>query len=306
MTTSKPSIVRSMTGQGHASEQGELGTVSVEIRTVNNRGFKCAPRVSDSLATLESKIEALTRSLIHRGTVHLTVGWRRVASESLPSVDVQALQAYVDQLAEVQLNGELSPTLDLATLMTLPGVLGSVREDRRDDEKLWVFVEGVIRSAISNLDEMRLTEGGRMGETLTADCAIVAERLARIREIAPRAVESYRSRLESKIQRVLQEHDQQVQTVDLLREVQIYADRADISEEITRLGSHLRMFDDVLAGKEAELREPMGRKLDFILQEMFRETNTIGSKAADAEVSSHVVEIKCAIERMRELVQNLE
>ena len=306
MTTSKPSIVRSMTGQGHASEQGELGTVSVEIRTVNNRGFKFSPRVSDSLATLESKMEALTRSLIHRGTVHLTVSWRRVAAESLPSVDVKVLQAYLDQLAAVQADNALNATVDMAALMTLPGVIGSVREDRRDDAGLWSLVEQVIRSAIENLDEMRLTEGGRMGTTLMEDCAIVTERLGRIREIAPRAVESYRSRLELKIQRVLEEHDKQVQTVDLLREVQIYADRVDISEEITRLRSHLQMFDDVLAGKEAELREPMGRKLDFILQEMFRETNTIGSKAADAEISSHVVEIKCAIERMRELVQNLE
>jgi uncharacterized protein (TIGR00255 family) len=295
-----------MTGQGHASEQGELGTVSVEIRTVNNRGFKFSPRVSDSLATLESKMEAVTRSLIHRGTVHLTVSWRRVASESLPNVDVKVLQAYLDQLAEVQADAALNATVDLAALMTLPGVIGSVREDRRDDAGLWSLVEQVIRLAIVNLDEMRLTEGGRMGTTLTEDCSIVTERLGRIREIAPRAVESYRSRLELKIQRVLEEHDKQVQTVDLLREVQIYADRVDISEEITRLGSHLQMFDDVLAGKEAELREPMGRKLDFILQEMFRETNTIGSKAADAEISSHVVEIKCAIERMRELVQNLE
>ena len=145
-----------------------------------------------------------------------------------------------------------------------------------------------------------------MAETLSSDCATVSERLNRIRTMAPRAVESYRSRLQAKIQRVLEEHDQKVQTVDLLREVQIYADRVDISEEITRLGSHLQMFSDVLEGKEAETREPMGRKLDFILQEMFRETNTIGSKAADAEISSHVVEIKCAIERMRELVQNLE
>jgi len=295
-----------MTGQGHASEQGDLGTVSVEIRTVNNRGFKFAPRVSDSLVTLEPKMEALTRSLIHRGTVHLTVSWRRVAAENLPSVDTKVLQAYLDQLAEVQADKALNATLDLASLMTLPGVIGSVREDRRDNTGLWILVEKVIRSAILNLDEMRLTEGGRMGMTLMEDCLIVTERLERIREIAPRAVESYRSRLELKIQRVLEEHDKQVQTVDLLREVQIYADRVDISEEITRLGSHLQMFDDVLAGKEAELREPMGRKLDFILQEMFRETNTIGSKAADAEISSHVVEIKCAIERMRELVQNLE
>ena len=200
----------------------------------------------------------------------------------------------------------MNATVDLAALMTLPGVIGSGRDDRRDDAGLWSLVEQVIRLAIVNLDEMRLTEGGRMGTTLTEDCSIVTDRLGRIREIAPRAVESYRSRLELKIQRVLEEHDKQVQTGDLLREVQIYADRVDISEEITRLGSHLQMFDDVLAGKEAELREPMGRKLDFILQEMFRETNTIGSKAADAEISSHVVEIKCAIERMRELVQNLE
>ena len=295
-----------MTGQGHASDQGELGTISVEIRTVNNRGFKFSPRVSDSLATLESKMEALTRSLIHRGTVHLNVSWRRVASESLPVVDRKVLQAYLDQLAEFRNVDGLDTSVDLAALMTLPGVIGSSREESRDDETLWTAVADVMRLAIANLDEMRLAEGGRMEKTLSAACAIVAERLGQIRELAPRAVESYRNRLEVKIQRVLKEHDVQTQTVDLLREVQIYADRVDISEEITRLGSHLQMFDDVLAGKESELREPIGRKLDFILQEMFRETNTIGSKAADAEISSHVVEIKCAIERMRELVQNLE
>jgi len=306
MTTAKPQIVRSMTGQGHASDQGELGIVSVEVRTVNNRGFKFAPRVSDTLASLESKIEALARSLIHRGTVHLTVSWRGLPGESLPRVDGKVMQAYLEQLQQVGNQENLNTTVDLATLMTLPGVIGSTREDRRDDASLWGFVQVAIRAAIANLDEMRLVEGGRMAETLSMDCATVSERLDRIRKIAPRAVESYRSRLQAKIQRVLEEHDQKVQTVDLLREVQVYADRVDISEEITRLGSHLQMFSDVLDGKEAEVREPMGRKLDFILQEMFRETNTIGSKAADAEISSHVVEIKCAIERMRELVQNLE
>ena len=105
---------------------------------------------------------------------------------------------------------------------------------------------------------------------------------------------------------MLAEHNLEVQTIDLLREVQIFADRVDISEEITRLGSHLKMFAGVLAGESGQTPEPTGRKLDFIIQEMFRETNTIGSKAADAEISTHVVEIKCASERMRELVQNLE
>ena len=121
-------------------------------------------------------------------------------------------------------------------------------------------------------------------------------------------VENYRNRLQAKVQRVLAEHHLEVGPVDLLREVQIYADRSDISEEVTRLTSHLSMFLAVLDGENAgqNEREPSGRKLDFVIQEMFRETNTIGSKASDAEISSHVVEIKCGIERMRELVQNLE
>ena len=296
-----------MTGQGHATEHAELGIVTVEVRTVNNRGFKCSPKVSDSLSSLESKIEALTRSLIHRGTVHLSVTWRRPPGENLPRIDENALQAYVEQLVRLGNAAEgIQTSVDLATLMTLPGVIGTTREDRREDEGLWGFVQSAVVAAIQNLDEMRMAEGARMGETLVADCDTVNERLQCIRKLAPRAVEGYRTRLQAKIQRVLEEHDQKVQTVDLLREVQLYADRVDISEEITRLASHLQMFGDVLEGKESEEREPMGRKLDFILQEMFRETNTIGSKAADAEVSTHVVEIKCAIERMRELVQNLE
>ena len=307
MTQAKTRVVRSMTGQGHATEQGELGAVTVEVRSVNNRGFKCSPRINESLSTLEPKIEALTRSLIHRGTVHIAVSWRRPPGQNLPRIDGTALQAYLDQLQHVaRENDGIQTSVDLATLMTLPGVIGTAREDRRDDESMWTFVEAAIRAAIGNLDEMRMAEGLRMGETLIADCRTVGERLDRIREIAPRAVENYRARLQAKIQRVLEDHDQQVQTVDLLREVQLYADRVDISEEITRLASHLQMFREVQDGTDAEEREPMGRKLDFILQEMFRETNTIGSKAADAEISAHVVEIKCAIERMRELVQNLE
>ncbi|MGI9474233.1 MAG: YicC/YloC family endoribonuclease [Rubripirellula sp.] len=307
MTQAKTRVVRSMTGQGHATEQGALGAVTVEVRTVNNRGFKCAPRISEALSTLEPKIEALTRSLIHRGTVHMSVSWRRPPGENLPRIDGNALQAYLDQLQQLDHStGGITASIDLATLMTLPGVIGAAREDRRDDDTLWEFIESSVRAAIGNLDEMRMAEGSRMGETLDADCQTVRERLEGIREVAPRAVETYRSRLQAKIQRVLDEHEQQVQAVDLLREVQLYADRVDISEEITRLASHLQMFSDVLEGKEAEEREPMGRKLDFILQEMFRETNTIGSKAADSEISAHVVEIKCAIERMRELVQNLE
>ena len=308
MTTVSTNCVRSMTGQGHATHQSDLGSMSVEVRTVNNRGFKCSPRVSDTLCSLESRIEAFVRTLIRRGSVHLSVNWRRPAADALPAIDGEVLQAYVKQLDAARKATGSEAQIDMASLMALPGVIVSSKENRTDDAELWEFVTETIGAAIANLNEMRSIEGGNMAATLHTDCKLIKEKLDLIEELAPRAVEKYQQRLESKIQRVLSEHDLAVDSVDLLREVQIYADRADVSEEITRLGSHLKMFVTVLDSTldESGQREPTGRKLDFVIQEMFRETNTIGSKAADAEVSANVVEIKCAIERMRELVQNLE
>ncbi|QDT08369.1 YicC/YloC family endoribonuclease [Planctomycetes bacterium K23_9] len=308
MSATTTNCVRSMTGQGHASAQGDLGTMTVEVRTVNNRGFKCSPRLSDSLASLESQVESLARSLIPRGSVHLSVNWRRPAQLSLPNIDQDVLQAYVEQLEHVRKTSRVEANIDLSSLITLPGVISSAKQNRRDDEQLWAFVASTVTAAIDNLNEMRATEGGRMADSLHADCSQIRVHLDRIGEIAPRAIDTYQQRLEAKVQRTLAQHDLSVDAVDLLREVQIYADRSDISEEITRLGSHLKMFVDVLDDSvdDAGQREPTGRKLDFVIQEMFRETNTIGSKAADSEISTNVVEIKCAIERMRELVQNLE
>ena len=306
-----------MTGQGHAVEQSELGTVSVEVRTVNNRGFKCSPRLSDSLSSLENKIEALARSRIHRGTVHLAVSHRRPPGQNIPAIDTELLQGYAGQLQAVcESSGATNATIDLAALLQLPGVIGSSKFDSRENDGLWELVQSVIIKAIANLNDMRGVEGERMAETLVEENSGIAERLESIRQLAPRSQDSYQNRLETKIKRALEERELEITTPDLLREIQIYADRADISEEITRLSSHLRMFADTLSGnveaagpnskKDDHHSGPTGRKLDFIIQEMFRETNTIGSKAADAEISAHVVEVKCAIERMRELVQNLE
>lgn len=297
-----------MTGQGHATSESDLGTLSVEVRTVNNRGFKCTPRVNDALSSLESQIEALARSLIHRGSVHLAINLRRPSNDALPNIDTGVLQAYYEKLELTRNAVGSDAPIDLTSLITLPGVINSAKQDRRDDKKLWAFVEQVVTAAIDNLNEMRSAEGANMAESLEADCQQIKIHLDRISELAPRSVQAYQDRLESKIKRVLAEREISAEPADLLREVQIYADRADISEEITRLGSHLTMFKDVLNGtaNDTGQREPTGRKLDFIIQELFRETNTIGSKAADAEVSANVVEIKCAIERMRELVQNLE
>jgi uncharacterized protein (TIGR00255 family) len=305
--------VRSMTGQGHAAAHGALGSVNVEVRTINNRGFKCSSRLSDTLMMVENQVEALARAMIHRGTVQLSVAWRQPTQASLPQIDREALQFYVDQLQQIRpADGTVSVHIDLATMMQLPGVMVMPRNTAADRDVVWEFVSAVIVEAIENLNQMRQVEGHRMAESLRVDCQLIRQQLGQIQSLAPRSTETYRQRLDAKVQRLLEANQLQVSQVDLLREVQIYADKVDISEEVTRLDSHLTMFDEILAGHETVAKgmlgkgAPTGRKLDFVIQEMFREINTIGSKASDAEISSHVVEVKCAIERMRELVQNLE
>lgn len=302
-------VVRSMTGQGHAERQSELGTVTVEVRTVNHRTFKCSTRTGESLAWAESRLEKLARARIRRGSVQLAVHWQRPSGQGLPNIDHAALENYVGQLQRVRAALADEGVIELSALVELPGVLSPPRENWRDDDSLWQLVEQAATAAIENLNEMRACEGNAMKQTLLEETQLIAKRLAAVEALAPRAVDHYRARLQNKVERALKDNQLEVPAVDLLREVQIYADRADVSEEIMRLGSHLEMFRSVLDGNgspEGRQPDPSGRKLDFITQEMFRETNTIGSKAADAEVSNHVVEIKCGIERMRELVQNLE
>jgi len=136
---------------------------------------------------------------------------------------------------------------------------------------------------------------------LHANCEVIATELDRIEERAPLVVEAYRKRLTERLNKLLEEYEVSIEATDVVREVGIFADRGDISEEIVRLRSHLRQFDAIAASEESN-----GRKLEFLIQEILRETNTIGSKANDAEIAGHVVEIKTAIERMREMIQNVE
>lgn len=304
MTNLTTQAVRSMTGQGHATAQGKPGTLAVELRTINSRGFKCVARICDSLSSMESKIDALVRSRIHRGTVHLAITLRNHKGEDFPKINRPALKTYLRELRDVRDSEGLRETIDLSQLLFLPGVLNSEKEDHADEAAVWVFVETAIINAVDNLNQMRDAEGQRMAEILLQECRQLEARLGQIESLAPRVVDGYRNRLQAKIERILEENNLPAQSTDLLREVQLYADRVDISEEVVRLGSHVAMFSGILEGGDQP--EPTGRKLDFVLQEMFREANTIGSKASHAEISASVVEVKCAIERMRELVQNLE
>jgi len=299
--SSRKSSVRSMTGQGAGSVQDALGTVAVELRSVNQRGLRVVTKLSDALSFLEVQFEQLIRSHVKRGSVQATA--RYSPSVALPpgSINSAAVVAYATQLHHIRDSLMISDPIDLAGLLQLPGVITYGETSSVDPDAIWLMLHEATLVAINGLDAMRADEGEAMADQLRADAQAITNHLERIAALAPRVVDHYRDRLEGRVKRFLEDRGLEIAAVDILREVQLFADRSDISEEVTRLSSHLRMFADTLDGSDAS-----GRKLDFIIQEMFRESNTIGSKAGDAEIGSMVVEIKCAIERMRELVQNLE
>ena len=299
-STSLPCI-RSMTGQGMGRSESELGAITVELRSVNQRGLKITPRLSDALLPLEPRLEQWVRSRIQRGTVHANASFSPAVGMAVGEINVAAVTAYAIQLRRVQesIGGDFA--IDLTGLLQLPGSVVSGSARSWDTEQLWLLLVDATDQAIAGLDKMRLAEGEAMASQLRLDSAAIQENLTSIAELSPRVVESYRQRLEGKIRRVMDEHGLEFAASDLLRDIQLFADRSDISEEVTRLNSHLNMFSETLGSGDAS-----GRKLDFIVQEMFRETNTIGSKASDSEISARVVDVKCALERMRELVQNIQ
>ncbi|MCC9600544.1 YicC family protein [Stieleria sp. JC731] len=317
---SRAYAVCSMTGQGRAAGDSSLGTITIELRSVNHRGFKSSIRSPEAITPLESRIESELRRHLHRGAVNVSISVERHGSQTPVQINPAVLADYLRQCQQAINDSGVSGehvTISTASLVSLPGVL-SGDQGQKDDDALWQQVSLVVSSAAANLTAMRQTEGQAMAETLVADCETIRQHVDSIASLAPQVADQYRSRLETKVNRLLADFDAEVGPTDLLREVQVYADRTDISEEITRLGSHLTLFEAVLRGENENAKssqkrnqngnrdEPAGRRLDFITQEMFRETNTIGSKANHAGISALVVEIKCAIERMRELVQNLE
>ena len=294
-------MLRSMTGQGHASGSGPLGVFQIELRTVNNRGFKMSARLGDSLSQFDSQVDAFVRRRIGRGSVHLTAKWQRPENVVPYSINEAVVTSYFRQLDKVRQTVGGDSMIDLARLASLPGALSEQAIEDVNDELVWDAFAKVLHSALDNLDSMRDAEGAAMQKQLQADLKVIVDCLAEIQMQAPTVVEQYQVRLQAKIEAALQRAGLKFEMPELLREVQIFADRSDISEEITRLNSHIDLFEKTMLQDESH-----GRKLDFVIQEMLRETNTIGSKAGDACIAHHVVEIKCALERIRELIQNIE
>jgi len=288
-----------MTGFGEARLQEPRWSIHVEVRTVNNRHFKLVAKMSDPYSAFEPELDRLVREKVRRGSVQISIRVDRPRRSEDYRLNPVALTSYRDQLKE--LFGSQGASLDLAPLLNLPGVIEEVRPVASAPAEDWPTIAGVVAQALEQLDAARTTEGKAMSRELATLAKTIDEHLAKIADRGPHVVSSYQARLCDRIQNLVRDQGVSIDAKDLIREVAILAERSDISEEITRLRAHLVQFDETLREPESA-----GRKLEFIVQEMGREVNTIGSKANDVEISREVVEIKGALEKVRELIQNVE
>jgi uncharacterized protein (TIGR00255 family) len=289
-----------MTGFGAAQAEIEGVEYAVEVRSVNNRYFKAATKLPEAWSAAEAEVEKLLRQKIHRGSVTIKVRMRIPDDKAAYRVNMAAMRSYIDQLKMLEMDADPTLRIDLGSLLQLPGVcepppMEDICQATHDG------LIGLIGQALDQLIEMRRQEGRAVKAELLAQCDVVQANLAAVRQRAPEVVKDYHAKLQSRVSELMNAGRAGIDAEALAREVAVFAERCDITEEIARLAGHLAQFRQAM-----DSAEPAGRKLDFIAQEMLREANTIASKANDAEIPRAVVEIKTAVDRIKEQAANVE
>lgn len=290
-----------MTGFGNSTSQSDAVSINVELRAVNNRYLKLNMRLPDSLNRFESRIEKLVRSRIARGTMQLSIRARYPRNLSGHVIDGDVIQEYRRQLEVLAADGNNARSPSLTDLIGLPGVVTESELLPEVIDSLWPTVEQAVSESLTQFEDFRQTEGTQMQADLHRQCGLISDQVDKVAQLAPTVVAEYRTKLLDRITKAVAESGVTISESDVIREVAVYADRCDINEEITRLRCHLQQFDAFLNSDQSQ-----GRKLEFLGQEMFREINTIGSKANNVAIAHSVVEMKAAIERVREVLQNVE
>jgi uncharacterized protein (TIGR00255 family) len=289
-------MIRSMTGYGAA--EGVVGgaRVSIELRTVNHRFFSPSIKLPSDLSRWEPDVREALRKKIARG--HVTVSARTERTVGAGIIDEERFAKYVSMLRDLRDRHGLDGTIDVATVLRMPDVVGSA-SDREDGTAAELTT--IVESAIESLTRSRSEEGHRLGEYLLERLAVVEAALGRIAARAPERVVAQRDRLREAVKTLTD--GMAVDEQRVAQEIAILADRLDVQEELHRFGSHIAAFRSALQQSGGE---PVGKRLGFLLQEMLREANTTGSKANDAAIMQDVVTIKEELERIREQVENLE
>ena len=292
-------MVLSMTGFGRSEKIVDGRDISVEIKSVNHRYFDYSSRISRGYGFLDAKLKAFLQERIARGKIDLFV-----TVETLESTDAQVLvnhtlaSGYLAALRELQERYHLRDDISVLGLVRCADVF-TVSRAPEDEEEIWDAVRGVTEDALVPFSAMREAEGAHLEEDFLQRTAKILELVARVEERSPQTVDEYREKLTQRLRELTAEANIDEQRI--LTEAAIFADKVSVTEETVRLRSHIRQFHSLLASGGAA-----GRRLDFLVQEMNREANTIGSKCADAEIAHLVVDIKAEIEKIREQIQNIE
>jgi len=293
-------MIVSMTGFGDAAVERDGTHYSVEIRALNNRFFKPSIKLPENVSGLEPELETMLRQRLIRGSITYVLKMRMNSAAAAYHINLDALAAYVKQLRSLPDHDKLAP-IDPASLVMLPGVCQEPRDESDEIATHGPAILELTVTAIEKVAAMRRREGEALCKDLIRHVRAIAQCLADVRLRAPTVIQDYHKRLTQRVNMLVSKAELKLNEADLIKEVAIFAERADISEEIQRLTSHLEAFEQACNGSEYA-----GRKLDFLAQEMLREANTIGSKANDAGIAVQIVEIKGAIDRLKEQVQNVE
>lgn len=292
-----------MTGFGDAASQRDGVHYALEVRSLNSKYFKATIRLPEDLQGLEAELESALRRRLTRGTVTLLGRCTDSSAGAAMEVNHEALSRYIEQVQRTKQVREGAIPLDVGPLLSLPGVLQPPADEEERLEQARAAFLSLLEAALDELVRMREREGALLLSELVSHADQISERLARIDARAPEVVEEYNQRLRQRIDAMLADAGLEVEPADLIREIAIYAERTDVAEEVQRLTGHIEQFRELI---NSDAERPIGRTLDFLAQEMLREANTIASKSNDSAISRDIVEIKSAIDRIKEQVQNVE
>lgn len=293
-------MIKSMTGYGRGETQALGKSLSVELKSVNHRYFEVSLRHPKKYLKFEDKIRKVIAEYIKRGYVEVFVKIKNVEQQDVGlKIDKQMALTYYNSLQELSTELSMPNDLSMEKLISLPEII-SIEEKEEDLEALWVHYEQILREALEENNKMRIDEGRHLYDDFVQRIEVCKEIKEIIAARSPEVTKEYKEKLHARIEELL-EKKEMINIERLENEVAYFADRSSITEETVRLDSHFKQFLTTLQSSDAA-----GRKLDFLIQEINREINTIGSKANDSEIASQVVEIKSQLEKIREQVQNIE
>lgn len=292
-------MIKSMTGYGSGKGTSGKIEISIEVKSVNNRYLDCAIKMPRVFSSFEGTLKKIVQEAISRGKVDMFVFIDSSKADDIEiKINKPLAKAYVSALRTIAFENELGNELSVADIARFPDILHAEKQET-DPEKLCADIGEVLKTALKGFNDMRVSEGEKLSTDMSARLNEIERLTALAEELSPQSVEEYRKKLQERMNEILQSAN--IDESRILTEAAIFADRVAINEEVVRLRSHISQLREMLTQVE-----PVGRKIDFLLQEFTREANTIGAKGHNTELAKVIVDLKAEIEKIREQAQNVE